>query len=77
MRLTEMKTGSRGIVRDIRGGYGMRRRLAGMGVHPGDKIDVSRASALRGPMLIIVHDAQIALGWGMAMCIEVEEAGTA
>ena len=77
MKLTEMRTGSHGIVHDIRGGYGMRRRLAGMGVHPGDSIEVARASSLRGPMLIVVHDVQIAIGWRMAMCIEVGEAQAA
>lgn len=77
MKLTEMKAGSRGIVRDIRGGYGMRRRLTGMGVHPGDMIDVTRASTFRGPIVIVVHDVQLAIGWRMAMCIDVEEAPAA
>ena len=60
-------------VRDIQGGWGIRRRLGHMGIHPGDIITVRRYGALGGPILIEVHGFQVALGRSIAARILVEE----
>ncbi len=60
-------------VRQVRGGRGIRMRMAGLGVHVGDKVKVVSKIA-NGPM-VIEHAAlgnRIAIGWGMANKILVE-----
>jgi ferrous iron transport protein A len=58
---------------DIQGGWGIRRRLGQMGIHPGDAITVVRYGAFQGPILIQVHGSQVALGRGIASRILVKE----
>lgn len=58
---------------DIQGGWGIRRRLGQMGIHPGDIVTVLRYGPLGGPILIEVHGFQVALGRGIASRITVEE----
>jgi Fe2+ transport system protein FeoA len=55
----------------IRGGWGIRRRLADMGLTPGEKVWVVQ-SGPAGPLLIAVRDSRLALGRGMAHKIMVE-----
>ena len=59
---------------EIQGGWGVRRRLGQMGIHPGDVVTVVRYGAFQGPILIQVHGSQVALGRGIASRILVEEA---
>jgi ferrous iron transport protein A len=60
---------------DIQGGWGIRRRLGQMGIHPGDVITLVRYGAFQGPILIQVHGSQVALGRGIASRILVKEEG--
>jgi ferrous iron transport protein A len=60
-------------VMDIQGGWGVRRRLGQLGIHPGDVITVVRYGAFQGPILIQVHGSQVALGRGIASRILVKE----
>jgi Fe2+ transport system protein FeoA len=55
----------------VRGGWGIRRRLADMGLTPGEKVWVVQ-SGHRGPLIIAVRDSRLALGRGMAHKIMVE-----
>jgi Fe2+ transport system protein FeoA len=55
----------------VRGGWGIRRRLADMGLTPGEKVWVVQ-SGPSGPLLIAVRDSRLALGRGMAHKIMVE-----
>lgn len=55
----------------IRGGWGIRRRLADMGLTSGEKVWVVQ-SGPSGPLLIAVRDSRLALGRGMAHKIMVE-----
>jgi len=54
----------------IEGGYGLRARLAAMGLVPGTSVLVIRNSG-RGPFLLGVRNARIAIGRGMAHKIHV------
>lgn len=72
MTLAELKSGSHGVVREIGGGYGIRRRLTGLGLHPGDRVEVIRAPLFHGPALVRVHDVQIAIGWRMAKNVQLD-----
>ena len=73
--LEKMKAGEKVIVRNIRGGCGLRRRLGNLGIHPDDRLDVIRSGFFGGPLMIRVHGVEIGLGRGMAEKIEVETEG--
>jgi Fe2+ transport system protein FeoA len=55
----------------VRGGWGIRRRLADMGLTPGETVRVVQAGS-SGPLLVAVRDFRLALGRGMAHKIMVE-----
>jgi Fe2+ transport system protein FeoA len=74
--LAALKGGVQAVVRDIRGGQGVRRRLNHLGVHPGDTLGVVRSGYRGGPVLIRVHGIQMGIGHGVAEKIEVETEGT-
>lgn len=71
--LDQMSENKKARVLDIQGGWGVKRRLGQMGIHPGDIISVLRYGALGGPILIEVHGFQVALGRRVASRITVEE----
>jgi len=68
--LSILPAGSRARVVDVKGGYGFRRKLFEMGVTPNAIVEVLANS--RGPILIRVRGAVIAIGRGMAHKILVE-----
>ncbi|MGQ9695773.1 MAG: FeoA family protein [Thermodesulfobacteriota bacterium] len=57
---------------DVHAGWGVRRRLGHMGLHPGDIVTILRYGAFAGPVLIEVHGFQVAVGRGIASRIIVE-----
>jgi ferrous iron transport protein A len=63
----------RAKVIDIQGGWGLKKRMGQMGIHPGDLIMVVRYGPFGGPLVIEVHGFQLALGRGVASRIFVEE----
>jgi ferrous iron transport protein A len=71
--LDEIEENKKAKVIDIQGGWGEKRRLNQMGIHPGDMVTVVRYGALGGPMVIEVHGFQLALGRGVASQVFVEE----
>ncbi len=71
--LDEVGENRKAKVIDIQGGWGEKRRLSQMGIHPGDVVTVVRYGALGGPMVIEVHGFQLALGRGVASQVFVEE----
>jgi Fe2+ transport system protein FeoA len=56
---------------EIQGGWGVRRRLADMGLTPGENLWVVQAGP-SGPLVVAVRDSRLALGRGMAHKIMVE-----
>lgn len=63
---------SRVKVVKILGGWGIRQRLGQLGVHPGDVMLVKRSGALGGPIMVNIHNADVALGRGMARKVLVQ-----
>ena len=59
-------------VLEIRGGWGIRQRLGQLGIHPGDTLIVKRSGVLGGPIVVNVHNADVALGRGMAKKVIVQ-----
>jgi ferrous iron transport protein A len=70
--LEKLRNGDLAVVRQINGGYIIRRRLGGLGVHPQDRFHVRRSGYFGGPVLIEIHGAEVGIGHGMAEKIEVE-----
>jgi len=71
--LDQMEENQQVKVMEIHGGWGVRRRLGQLGIHPGDVITVVRYGAFQGPILIQIHGSQVALGRGIASRILVKE----
>ena len=73
--LIALERGSRGIVVDIKGGYGLVRRLSDLGITRGVIVEVSRVAPLHGPLEIVVRGVKLALGRGVAAKIYVTPLG--
>ena len=72
MTLDQLSFGRKAKIVAVGGGYGLRRHLQQMGLHPGDTVFVSSGGAFRGPLLVSFHGSQIAIGRGIARKIEIE-----
>ena len=70
--LAEMKTGQTGTVVGVMGGHGLIRRLDALGIRPGRKVTKISSTLFRGPVILRVDNAQVAVGFGMARKIIVE-----
>ncbi|UCD91608.1 MAG: metal-dependent transcriptional regulator [Methanobacteriota archaeon] len=71
--LVNMKNGEEGIIKFLRGGRGMVRRLADMGLTRDTRIKVNRSAPFRGPIEIRVRGTRLALGRGVANRIFVQK----
>ena len=71
LRLSEMHTGQRGRIAEIRGGWHLRQSLNQVGIHVDNEFIVVRGAHLGGPILVQINSAQIALGHGMGQKIIV------
>jgi len=72
LTLAEMRTGQTGTVVEILGGHGLTRRLDALGIRPGRKVTKISSTLFRGPVILRVDNAQVAVGFGMARKIIVE-----
>jgi ferrous iron transport protein A len=59
-------------VLEIFGGWGIRERLSQLGIHPGDIVEVIGSGILAGPILVNVHNSEVALSRGMAKKVVVQ-----
>jgi len=57
---------------EVRAGHRLKERLAGLGLVPGNTVEVLNTSS--GPLLLAVGDARLALGRGMAHKVLVQTA---
>jgi len=72
LTLADMRTGQTGTVVEILGGHGFVRRLDGLGVRPGRKVTKLSATLFRGPVILRVDNARVAVGFGMARKILIQ-----
>ena len=74
--LVELEAGQAGTVVGCGGGPGLMSRLAAMGFTPGSRVSVLNNHG-RGPLLVLVHGARVALGRGEAarVLVRPEENG--
>jgi len=67
-----IREGQKVKVISISGGWGIRQRLACLGIHPGNEIIIKKSAIMRGPILISIHGNQVALGRRIARKVIVE-----
>ncbi|MFX0019923.1 MAG: ferrous iron transport protein A [Promethearchaeota archaeon] len=72
-RLTDCLQGKEYIISHVRAGYTAKRRLANLGIIPGEKIIKSRAAPFHGPIEVIIKGTKLVLGRGLATKIIVRE----
>jgi len=74
LRLDMMGAGESGEVVDVRGGPGMVRRLAEMGLVPGARLSVVVGAGGPGPVMVRLGGGKLGLGRGMARRVLVRPA---
>lgn len=62
---------ARGIVAVLPRSHGLAKRLIALGLVPGAEVRVLQNRG-KGPLLVEVHGARLALGWGQAARVGVE-----
>jgi len=63
-------SGTEVVVKEIQAGCGLKSRLYGLGIFPGEKVKVIKND--RGPILLKVGNTKLAIGRGEAKKILVE-----
>lgn len=66
-----MRSGESGEIVQLRGGHGVTRRLAELGLVPGSRVDVVGDAGGRGPVLVKTNGTKIGIGRGMARRVVV------
>ncbi|MDD3421608.1 MAG: FeoA domain-containing protein [Methanocellales archaeon] len=69
--LSELDTRKAAIVEHVEGGPGFQRRLALLGIRVGKSVRRIASEPLRGPIIVEVDGARVAIGRGMAMKVFV------
>ncbi len=75
MTLDQAREGQIVVVRELLGGFGFRRRLLSLGIHPGEKLRIIKSGFFGGPILVEVRGAEVAIGRGAASRVVVEPEG--
>jgi len=69
-KLSEMNYGEEGTVTSINSD--LRERIAGMGIRVGKKLKMITKQPIKGPVVVVVDEANTSLGLGIADKIMVE-----
>jgi ferrous iron transport protein A len=72
--LAEIGTGERAVIRRLQAGRAVENRLASLGLTPGAPVEMVQNYG-RGPLIVRVRGASLALGRGEAAKILVERGG--
>jgi ferrous iron transport protein A len=70
--LAQMRSGQKGKIVEINGGYGLAQKLDALGIGTGKEITKISEQLMRGPVLLQHNNTQAAVGFGMASKIMVE-----
>ncbi len=73
--LAEMKEGQKGKIVEIKGGFGIIRKLEALSIRNGKEIMKVSSQWMRGPVLLRQDNTELAVGFGMAKNIIVELSG--
>ncbi len=69
--LDQIAINKKATVVQIEGGWKVRQKLNQMGIHVHDTLVMKRKGRFGGPVLILIHGIEVALGHGMAKKIKV------
>jgi Fe2+ transport system protein FeoA len=69
--LARLPAGSRAVVTGLPSSRGLAKRLIALGLTPGAEVCVLQNRG-RGALIVEVHGARLALGWGQAERVAVE-----
>ncbi|MFH1784613.1 MAG: FeoA family protein [bacterium] len=72
LSLTEMKSGQRGKISEIKGGTGARQKLESMGISIGKNIFKFSGVFLKGPVTVQIGTTQLSIGHGIASKVIIE-----
>jgi len=70
--LAQMRSGQKGKIVEIDGGYGLACKLDALGIRVGKQITKTSEQWMRGPVLLKQDHTQAAVGFGMASRVFVE-----
>jgi len=73
-RLTGFSEGDRVKITEVDAGAGAMIHLKNLGLQVGNILQIHRISHLKGPIVVVYRDTDIAIGYGLAKNILVEEA---
>lgn len=73
-RLVECNRGDRVRIVSIDAGRGATLNLMNLGLDVGHTVELLQRSPLRGPVLVLHHDTEVAIGYGLAEKILVDKA---
>lgn len=71
--LISVKEGKDVKIIEIKGGQGLKRRLESIGIMPNVIIRKVSNQIMKGPIVVRINNTQVAIGYGMAKKIIVEE----
>jgi len=71
-KLTDMKRGETGVIRNIDGGIEAARRIKNIGLRLGKKVKKIEGHPQKGPQTVLIDNFKIAIGFGMADKIYIE-----
>jgi len=73
--LVQMRSGQKGKIVEINGGYGLASKLEALGIRIGKEITKVSEQLMKGPVLLQHNHTQAAVGFGMASRVLVEVSG--
>ncbi len=73
MQLLELGTGKVAVIKQIEGGHGFERRLTSLGIRVGQTVRKVGSGPFKGPVVVEVDRARVAIGKRMAMKVLVKE----
>lgn len=71
-KLTDFKKGSKVRIAEISAGYGAKRNLMNLGLSVGNVVEIERISSMKGPVVVMLDNTEIAIGFGLAQKINAE-----
>ncbi|MDO9574088.1 MAG: FeoB small GTPase domain-containing protein [Candidatus Contubernalis sp.] len=72
LTLGELKSGEQGIIKELQGGHGLRRKLESLGIRAGKTVRRINELGSGGPVVLEIDGSKSAIGYGMARRIMVE-----
>jgi len=70
--LIELESRKKGVVVDILGGRGLGKTLETLGIRVGCVVEKISSHVMRGPAIVKIGNAKVAIGYGMAKKIIVK-----